>query len=62
MFIERATYKRLILAPEERNVRRCRVPLPETSRSAGAQVLGFTVGSIDIRLLRSQRLLRPWLR
>ena len=54
MFIERATYKRLLLAPEERNRRRCCVSLPETLRSAGARVLGFTVRSINIRLLRSQ--------
>ena len=60
MFIERATYKRLVLAPEERNTGRCCAPLPETSRSAGTQVLGFTVGSINLRSLRSPVVI--WLR
>jgi hypothetical protein len=48
MFIERLTAKRFFLAPEERNVKLVARTTagnlsPETSRSAGAQVLGFVV-------------------
>ena len=41
MFIELAAPE-LLLAPEERNGRSSRVPLPETLRSAGAPVLLIT--------------------
>jgi hypothetical protein len=56
MFIERAASKRILFAPEERNVGPSRVPLPETSRSAGAQDLAFMVGAINIWLRWSQDL------
>jgi hypothetical protein len=38
MFIERASSKRFLLAPAERNGGPTSVPLPETLRSAGARV------------------------
>jgi hypothetical protein len=39
MFIERGSSKRFLLAPAERNESSTYLPLPETSRSAGAQIL-----------------------
>ena len=55
MFIEYADFKRFLLAPEQRNV-------PVSSTIVGnialrwSAVLGFKVGSINIRLLRSSGL------
>jgi hypothetical protein len=59
MFIERK-FKRFFFAPEERNVADLAYSPPQTWRSAGARVVGFIAGSINIRLLRSQRVV--WLR
>ena len=54
MFIERKL-KKIFFAPEERNVADLAHSSPQTLRSAGARVVGFIAGSINIRLLRSQR-------
>jgi hypothetical protein len=43
MFIGRASCKRFLLAPAERNSGPTWVPLPETLRSAGARVM-LTIG------------------
>ena len=59
MFIERASFKRFLLAPAERNGSPTCLPLPETLRSAGAR-FAFTTISINIRLRWS--LSPTWLR
>ena len=54
----------ILLAPEERNVADLACSSPQTLRSSGARVVGLIAGSINIRLLRSQRFvwLWPWQR
>ncbi len=53
-FIERATAKRFLLAPAERNISRSREHSVETLRSAGARATEFITLSINISLLRSE--------
>jgi len=59
VFIERAPSKGFLLAPEERNVRQCRVRSRATSHSAGAPDFS-SLGVYKHWLLRSQSVI--WLR
>jgi hypothetical protein len=54
MFIERATVKRFLLAPAERNISRSPGQCEKHCAPAGARVVGFRVLSINISLRWSE--------